>query len=285
MTAKHWSDANWQELEKKPLEIYMFVDPICPDCWSLEPIIKKLIMEYGSYIRIKYVLKGSLSGLNKRDRANASILSSQDNARSLNGNAGLNGHEWHSTPMTSPFIASVAIKAAELQGKRAGSRFLRTLQERLFLKEQDISELEVLQICADEAKLDLDEFCQDIHSPSASKAFQCDMKIATEMEVQSTPTLVFFNENIEDEGIKVEGVYPYEVYVQIIEEMVGNPEKNQLPTIDEFIEQFKIVASPELAIIYNISVQQAEKELKKRMFQQKIEQITTKNGTFWRFLS
>ncbi|MDG5472999.1 ClpXP adapter SpxH family protein [Jeotgalibacillus sp. ET6] len=281
MTAKHWSDANWQELEKKPLEIYMFVDPICPDCWALEPIIKKMIMEYGTYIRIKYVLKGGLSGLNKKVCLHSSSLTSQTDSKALDRE----NAPWKNSPITSPFIASIAIKAAELQGKKAGSRFLRTLQERLFLKEQDISEYEVLQICADEAKLDLDEFCQDIHSTSASKAFQCDLKISSEMEVESTPTLVFFNENIEDEGIKIEGVYPYEVYEQIIEEMVGDPIKDQLPTIDEFIEQFKIIASPELALIYNMSIHQAEKELKKRMLQQKVEQITMKNGTFWRILS
>ncbi|MGD7045291.1 ClpXP adapter SpxH family protein [Jeotgalibacillus proteolyticus] len=285
MTAKHWSDANWQELEKKPLEIYMFVDPICPDCWALEPIIKKMIMEYGTYIRIKYVLKGGLIGLNKKVCLHPSSLTSQTETKLMDGEAALLDRERKNSSMTSPFIASIAIKAAELQGKKAGSRFLRTLQERLFLKEQDISEYEILQICADEAKLDLDEFCQDIHSASASKAFQCDLKISSEMEVESTPTLVFFNENIEDEGIKIEGVYPYEVYEQIIEEMVGDPKKDQLPTIDEFIEQFKIIASPELALIYNISIQQAEKELKKRMFQQKVEQITMKNGTFWRILT
>ena len=39
------------------------------------------------------------------------------------------------------------------------------------------------------------------------------------MEVTEIPTLVFFNENIEEEGIKITGYYPYDVYVQILEEM------------------------------------------------------------------
>ena len=66
----------------------------------------------------------------------------------------------------------------------------------------------------------LTEFLSDIHSNSAAKAFQCDLKITSEMEVSEIPTLVFFNENIEEEGIKITGYYPYEVYVQIIEEML-----------------------------------------------------------------
>ncbi|PPA72323.1 ClpXP adapter SpxH family protein [Jeotgalibacillus proteolyticus] len=275
MTAKHVQDSNWNECEKKPLEIYLFIDPVCPDCWTIEPIIKKLIMEYGDYIKVKHVLKGSLASLNKKTKKTSSI--------DQNGNIACSSYFLMENPIDTPFLASVAIKAAELQGKRAGNRFLRSIQERLFINEQDVSELDILQKCADEAGLDLTEFFHDIHSVSASKAFQCDMKIATEMEVDSTPTLVFFNENIEDEGIKIEGVYPYEVYVQILEEMVANPEKHQLPTIDEFIEHYKIVAAQELAIIYNLTLQQAEKELKKRMFLQKVEPISTKNGTFWRY--
>ncbi len=53
--------------------------------------------------------------------------------------------------------------------------------------------------------LDVDEFIIDIHSDSAAKAFQCDLKITAEMDVQEIPTLVFFNENAEDEGIKITG--------------------------------------------------------------------------------
>ena len=41
------------------------------------------------------------------------------------------------------------------------------------------------------------------------------------MEVSEIPTLVFFNENIEEEGIKITGYYPYEIYVQILTEMLA----------------------------------------------------------------
>src|SRR5574342_814130 len=51
-------------LDKNPLEIYMFVDPLCPECWALEPIIKKLQIEYGKYFSIRHILSGRLATLN-----------------------------------------------------------------------------------------------------------------------------------------------------------------------------------------------------------------------------
>lgn len=44
---------------------------------------------------------------------------------------------------------------------------------------------------------------KDLHSQSAVKALQCDMKIAAEMDVSVNPTLTFFNTQHEDEGLKV----------------------------------------------------------------------------------
>src|SRR5699024_2053401 len=93
------------------------------------------------------------------------------------------GDLWMENPVSSPWIASLAIKAAELQGKKAGRLFLRKVQENLFLMKQNISDEDVLWKCAKEANLDLDEFNNDLYSPSAKKAFQGDMKLTQEMEV------------------------------------------------------------------------------------------------------
>src|SRR6056297_3162171 len=49
--------------EKKPLEIYMFIDPLCPECWALEPIIKKLQMEYSPYFTLRTLLGNEVKSL------------------------------------------------------------------------------------------------------------------------------------------------------------------------------------------------------------------------------
>ncbi|OLS41822.1 ClpXP adapter SpxH family protein [Bacillus sp. MRMR6] len=271
--------------DKKPIEIYTFIDPLCPECWALEPIFKKLQIEYGKYFSIKHVLSGRITNLNMSKKKNYDNIAELWEKTASRSGMSCDGTLWLENPIDSPYIVSIAIKAAELQGRRAGLRFLRKLQELLFLEKQNISNLVVLQDCAENVGLDVQEFISDIHSDSAAKAFQCDLKITSEMDVNEIPTLVFFNENTEDEGIKITGTYPYEVYEQILEEMlIDPPSKSQPPSIESFMEFFKLVASKEIAVVYNLSISQVEKEMKKLLLLQKVEQLPAKYGTFWRYL-
>jgi predicted DsbA family dithiol-disulfide isomerase len=271
--------------DKKPIEIYMFIDPLCPECWALEPILKKLRIEYGRYFSIKHVLSGRLANLNLSKRKNyESIVELWDKTASRSGMS-CDASLWLEDPVDAPYNASIALKAAELQGRRAGIRFLRRMQEVLFLEKRNISDFEVLKDCAVRAGLDVEEFANDMHSDSAAKAFQCDLKITSEMDVHEIPTLVFFNENVEDEGIKITGTYPYEVYEQILEEMLSEkPVKSPPPPLENFLKIFKFVASKEIAVVYDMPISQIERQMKKLLLKQVVEQIPAKYGTFWRYI-
>lgn len=283
MVDKHEKSA-CLESGKKPLEIYVFIDPLCPECWALEPVLKKLHLEYGSYFSIKHIISGKLATLNLRKGTNTGNLASVWERTASRSGMSCDGDVWFENPISTPYTASIAIKAAELQGRRVGIRFLRKLQELLFLQKQNISNESVLLECAESVGLDIEEFKNDIHSDSASKALQCDLQITTEMDVDQIPTLVFFNQNIEDEGMKVTGCYPYEVYVKIIEELLGEkPEPAPLPPIEEFLRQFKFVATVEISVVYNMPINEVDKEMKKLLFKQKVELVPVKHGTFWRY--
>ncbi|MGM7636178.1 ClpXP adapter SpxH family protein [Bacillus sp. Hm123] len=263
----------------------MFVDPLCPECWALEPIIRKLQIEYGHYFSLKKVLTGRLSTLNlQKHKCNG--LAKQWQTTATRTGMSCDGNLWMDNPVSSPFIASIAIKAAELQGRRHGSRFLRKLQEQLFLENENISDLAILTDCADQSGLDRAEFLNDIHSSSAAKAFQCDMKISAEMDVEEVPTLVFFNENIEEEGIKISGLYSYEIYVQILQEMLEElPEPLVPPSLEEFLQYFRLVATKEVSEVYNLPIKEVEMAMKKLQLQRKVRKIPAKYGSFWEYIS
>lgn len=272
--------------EKRPLEIYLFIDPLCPECWALEPVIKKLLIEYGRFFTLKHVLSGKLATLNVRKKQKLEAIAHTWERTASRSGMSCDGSLWLENPIAAPHAASIAIKAAELQGKRAGIRFLRKLQELLFLEKQNISDVSVLIECAKSVELDIDEFLKDLHSNSAAKAFQCDLKITAEMDVHEVPTLVFFNENIEEEGIKISGCYPYSIYVELINEMLGFcPEPAPPPPLELFLKHFKFVATKEIAVVYDLDVQEVETEMKKLQLKQKVEKVPVKYGTFWRYVA
>ncbi|WP_238985082.1 ClpXP adapter SpxH family protein [Bacillus kwashiorkori] len=268
--------------ENRPLELFLFIDPLCQHCWALEPIIKKLLLEYSQYFSLTYVLTGKLQHLNPLPKKVKRISTSPrpyDHNRPCPHCENVAGQHG----ITSPFLASIAIKAAELQGRKAGIRFLRKLQEYLFLKGENITDVNILLECAKEVQLDVHEFQNDIHSVSTSNAFQCDIQISNEMGVEEIPSLVLFNNNSEQPGLKVTGVHQYEIYEEVLVEMLGEmPNREELPPLLSFIHHFQLVTTNDIVTVYEWPVSRVEKELKKLLFQQKIEKLVSTHGTFWR---
>ncbi|RFU63057.1 DsbA family protein [Bacillus sp. V59.32b] len=269
---------------KKPIEIYVFIDPLCPECWALEPIIKKLQIEYGQLFSLKHVLSGKLASLNRGKNKNFENIAQAWERTASRSGMSCDGSLWMENPIASPYSASIAIKAAELQGRKLAILFLRKLQELLFLEKQDITSMSNLTECAREVGLDVDEFMNDITSESAAKGFQCDLKITSEMDVSEIPTLVFFNQNIEEEGIKISGFYPYDVYVNILDDMLnGLPDPKSPPSLESFVQSFKVIATREIEVVYNMSKNEVEREMKKLLLKQTVQMIPAKHGTFWKY--
>ncbi|GAF13609.1 YjbH-like, GTP pyrophosphokinase domain [Bacillus sp. JCM 19046] len=278
------SDSREDMPVKKPIEIYTFIDPLCSDCWAIEPIIKKLQVEYGHLFKIRVLLAGKLSIWNACDlpskkKINKGHLS--DSNMCCAGNV-----EFNRTEKLKPYSAFLAIKAAELQGPRAGHRFLRKLRESLFLMKRNITDEQVLKQCAEEANLDLEAFDSDFHSASATKALQCDIQTTSEMDVEAVPTFVFFNGNSDEAGIKVSGQYPYHIYVQLLEDMLGfKPEKASHPELEAFLQHYGFLATTEIATVLDITNEEVERKLKLLMLQQKVEAVPFKYGTFWKWIA
>lgn len=287
MIHKHKRENRWQpdftSNESKPLEIYMFIDPLCPDCWALEPVMKKLQIQYGHYFTLKYVLSGRLKSLNSQKLAQNERKSAIENVHGPSKESCNEISGSLQNPISSPFIASIAIKAAELQGRRAGIKFLRKLQEQLFIKKQNITDYSVVVQCAEQVGLDIEEFINDLYSKSAQKAFQCDLKITNEMNVSEYPTIVFFNNNVEEDGIKVTGYHSYHVYTGIMQEMVSETlVPKGLPDLLDFISYYQMVTSKDIAFVYDWPMQTVETEMKKLVLKQEVEQIKTNNGIIWK---
>ncbi|ADU31149.1 ClpXP adapter SpxH family protein [Evansella cellulosilytica] len=280
----------YKDRKKKPIEIYMFIDPLCPECWALEPIVKKLQMEYSPYFTLRTLLANELKSLNqpagsKKAAHIRELARSYDETATRTGMP-CDGDVWYEATPTTPYLAILAIKAAELQGKAIGSKFLRRLREALFLHKQNIACEEVLIECANKVKgLDVNEFKQDLHSKTSSKAFQNDVCTTKEMEVTAVPTLVFFNDNVDEPGLNVPGLYDYPTYVRIMEDMLGEQmEKCPQMTLESFLEFYSVVTTKEISVVFDWTIEQTEKKMKKLQIMQLVERVPVKYGTLWRFI-
>ncbi|GGA74094.1 ClpXP adapter SpxH family protein [Ornithinibacillus halotolerans] len=272
--------------KKKPIEIYVFIDPMCPECWSLEPYLKKLTIEYGRFFTLRPLITGSSKPLNHDNFDSPKKLREIWEKTASRTGMSCDGDLWIENPIHSPTTAYLAIKAAELQGIRYGKVFLRKVQESLFLKKLDISNEAVLLECAKAAKLDLQEFQNDLHSATARKALQCDYKLQKEMEIDYMPTIVFFHKDIEEQGIKISGLYPYDIYVSVLSEMLEHhPIPSTPPSIEDLIREYEVIGTKEVSVVYDWSLAKAEREMKKLQLKQIIEKLPAKHGTFWQYMN
>jgi len=263
---------------KKPIEIYLYIDPLCPKSWEIQPYLRKLTVQFGQYFTIRPIITKHFFTLNKVFVKHVETI---HQLHELQHEHIQSNHETEN--ILSPWTIALAIKAAELQGKNAGRLFLRKIQEAVFLNKNFIVNSEHFLECAELARLDIAEFKKDIHSTTAKKALRCDLKLANEMHVEQTPTIVLFNSLTDEEGIKLSGIHSYDIYTHILlKTLKMDVEPKNTPALIEYIQANEIITTKEISIVYDWSTKKATNELKKLQLQQIIEQEKTQSeDSFW----
>ena len=245
----------------KPVIIYYFVNPFCTRCWSIEPYIRKLVIEYGQFLTVRPII---------------SHLYYYDKTTMPNDRLQVTTND-----KTYIFLA---IKAAALQGNKAHYDYLRNIQRNLFLPSfADESTEQMVIRSAESANIDVDEFKRDLLSYSAKKAYQCDGKLQREMNVSQFPTLVFFSQHIEDYSLKISGIQSYDTYIYLLRQMIQHDiQPRNKPSMEKFIEENDVVSTKEIAIIYNFPISKVEKKLKRLQLMRKVNRITMNQQYFWK---
>lgn len=270
-----------KKFKSKPIELFFFLDPINPECWSMAPTLKKLELEYGEYFSMKYILWGNLKSFNISPKQHQSLA---QNWRMVSNRSGMSCDDslWLENPIASSYKASIGIKAAEMQGKKIGELFLRKVQEAIFIYKIDVNQPENLIKIAKELYMDIEEFISDLNGAGASIAFQNDVRLSNEMSVDNTPTFVFYGDKPEDEGLRIFGAFSFEVYEQILIEKLGFlPKKAELPSIEGFLQKYGVVASQEIATVYKITLEEVNQKMEEYLHLKKVERISAKYGDFW----
>lgn len=277
------SNLNQVIIDSKMIKVTYFTDPICSSCWGIEPQLRKLKLEYGEYFSIEYRMGGLLPSWNSftsGDISKPSDVAKHWDLASLHYQMPIDGDIWLEDPLVSSYPASVAFKAANLQGKYEASTFLRRLKEMVFLEKKNISQWKYLLEAASNVGLDVLKFRID-YEEKANKLFQEDLTLARKYHIRGFPTLLFSS----NEGQPLQRVYGYKEYAdfeQAILSLYPNAQKYQYSKEPEVLfSYYPTMTTKEFAVLSDISMDEATQKLIVLHRHNKLNLYKVKNGDLW----
>lgn len=267
---------------EKPLTITYFTDPICSSCWVLQPLLRKLLLEYDDYIKIDYHMGGLLPSWENFD--DKRITKPTDAAQLWEEIRGkekipIDGDIWLEDPLMSSYPPCIAFKAAQLQDKDKAIFFLRRLKEMLFMEKKNINNWENLERAALFCGLDA-ALLQKNMKKEGIDDFKKDLAKANELNIRVFPTLIFERKGMESEILK--GLKTYEIIEQTILKYVPDAKKNiNLPTPADLFKLYNNMTEKEFAFLLSIDQPAADAELEKLNHQGLIQKVSVKEVAYW----
>ena len=188
----------------KVFEFYLFVNPLGQKCFRCEQEINKLTALISAKIDVhilcyqnQYIVSEFMRQLNLDERD----LTSRNHIYRM------------------VYLASLAYKAATMQGKKKGRAFLMRMQEQIKGRLERFSDDFVIEL-AEEIGLDIPTFIDDLHSDYAKHLVQKDQQIAHGMHVDITPALVIFEHRLGENGLLLEGSFSAQTILSQLDQLV-----------------------------------------------------------------
>ena len=273
------------QIINKPIKITYFTDPVCSTCWVIQPILRKLKLEYDHVIDIDYRMGGMIpSWINfKRGEIEQPIDAAKhwDEVSALH-KMPIDGDIWIEDPLESSYPPSIAFKAAQLQSKDKAILFLRRIKEMVFLEKKNITKKEFIENAALSCGLDAAVLLKDIET-KALQLFIEDLNLAKANEVTSFPTLLFSKKT--DVVVSLKGIQPYSKFEEIIQEIVPEVTKKAKPDDPvHLFKMFNLMTESEFSFLSDYSLEESSVIIQQLYSEGKIEKEENKNGIVWKYI-
>lgn len=267
-----------------PVKVKMiyFTDPICSACWGIEPQLRKLKLEYGDHFDIEYRMGGLLRSWQSyggRDVSGPASVAGHWEEAAKHYQMPIDADVWREDPLESSYPASIAFKAAQLQGQEKAIKFLRRLREMVFVEKQNIAKGGVILQAAEDSGLDTQQLMAD-YAGRASTLFEEDLEVTRQWGVRGFPTVFFTTED--GSKLKLYGSRTYQQYEFALQQLVPGITKKSLPPDEVLFDQLGSLAEKELAVIKDISVEEAMEQLQAMNEGDKLNRISTRYGNLWK---
>lgn len=212
------------------LEAVYYTDPLCCWSWAFEPVIQRLVNEYGEQLSIRYCMGGMISGWNNyHDTLHAVSRPIQMGpvwmqAKQLSG-CELNDTIWFTDPPASSYPACVAVKCAALQSEQIAAQYLFKLRTAVMLEAKNIAKKEVLIAVAaalanENPLFDAGKFAVELTSQRAIDAFRADMQETKYRGIRRFPSLLLQVTDTK-KSLLLTGNRPFEAIASCITQLVS----------------------------------------------------------------
>jgi len=266
----------------KSIKIIYFTDPICSTCWGIEPQLRKLKLQYGSFLQIDYRMGGLLAdwSYNSGGISKPSDVAGHWDEVSAHYQMPIDGDVWIQDPLHSSYPPSVAFKAAELQGNDKAVLYLRRIREMVFLEKKNITRWEHLVDAATQVGLNTHQFKMD-YETSGQERFKADLALASAFGVRGFPTI--FISDGEKRQERVYGLKPYSVYENVIRELFPDAQKTEYhKDWEALFSYFSTLTAKEFSELSGLSFLGSEQLLGGLVREGKLSEFETRNGKLWK---
>jgi protein-disulfide isomerase-like protein with CxxC motif len=283
-----------------------YTDPACPWSWAAEPMVRKLMVQFGERLRWTFVMGGlardwsaAAGGAGGEQEVRARLVREWLEVADRTG-APLDPLLWIDSPIDTSYPACIAVKAAAEQADDAGCRYLRVLREGLMCERRKLDRAEALVEEGRAAGLDVERFRIDLRSHAATEAFAADLEdtnaLAARERVEAAsgggsarfsrgaggaplPSMVFREESGREH--EVIGLRPYDAYRDAaVAAGTGSPDEI-VPDVEELVARFGRVTTSEVEVICELPGPRAGAQLFKLAEQWRLRPLRRLTGYLW----
>jgi predicted DsbA family dithiol-disulfide isomerase len=276
------------------VEARYYTDPTCPWSWSAEPVLRKLMVEFGDNISWTYVM-GGLARDYTRSPGGADALLAHWLDVADEGAMPIDPRLWRDGPLGSSYPACMAVKAAAEQDGDAAGRYLRAVREGLMCFRRKLDTSEALVEEARRARLDVERFRVDLASNAIVEAFGEDLEevrhptdaaraARTTIELggrerMSFPSVAFVGKD--GSRAYASGQRGYDALRAAAVEVGAAPVGAAPPGVLEALRRFGLMATAEVAEVCGLPGPRAPAELWRLAAEWQVRPVRIVTGELW----
>jgi predicted DsbA family dithiol-disulfide isomerase len=253
------------------VHVQYFTDPACSASWAAEPIVRKLMVEFGPDLSFRPVMGGLARDYEHGHEFDYHGLLLHWLDRAAESGMPLDPRLWSESPIRTTYPACMAVKAAAEQGPEAAWRYLRVLREGLFCFRRKLDTTEALVEEARRAGLDVARFRVDLASNAIVEAFGADLDLTRSVpdaarerdgvvQGQGGERVAFPSARFGDDE-RIFGLEPYEAWRDAAVAAGAQPAGEPPPDVMGALRRFGRMAALEVSTVCDLPGPRAEAEL------------------------